>query len=214
MVTENYTLVKRCIACANEKPLSDFYTWPSTGKPRPNCKDCTNAARRAGPPRRVNFTETGKICTRCRIDKPFSAYSFHGKNKKQIRSRCKECVREAHTEWNDRNRDVVNGQASAWRGRNPELVKSNNQNRRALMLAAEGSFGASDIKRLHGLQRGRCAACFKALGGAYHIDHREPLSKGGSNRWTNLQLLHAKCNIQKRARDPIEYMQTQHGMLL
>jgi 5-methylcytosine-specific restriction endonuclease McrA len=123
-------------------------------------------------------------------------------------------LREIHSAWNEKNRGLVNDQASAWKIRNPEHVQALNQDRRARQRSAEGNFTPADIKRLHELQKGCCAACFKPLRGTYHIDHREALARGGSNHWTNLQLLHPRCNLKKHAHDPIEYMQKEHGLLL
>lgn len=213
MVAEDYTLVKMCRACLIEKTWAEFYTWSSSGKPRGRCKDCTNAAKRKGPPRGASVTENGKICTRCKVEKPFSDYGFNNKQRNELKSRCKDCSREAHAEWNEKNRESVNSQVGAWKRRNPVSVRAMAQNRRALKRDAGGSFSSADIKRLHELQRGMCAACFKPLKGDYHIDHRVALSRGGSNEWTNLQLLHAGCNLRKKARDPIDFMQ-ERGFLL
>ena len=47
-----------------------------------------------------------------------------------------------------------------------------------------------------------CTYCGEFLtdpfdGQATHVDHIQPASKGGTSKLTNLQLLHARCNIQK-----------------
>lgn len=68
-------------------------------------------------------------------------------------------------------------------------------------------------KKLYELQRGKCACCCKPLGNNYHLDHRVPLARGGRNEDCNMQLLRAKCNMQKSAKDPIEFMQ-ERGFLL
>jgi 5-methylcytosine-specific restriction endonuclease McrA len=112
------------------------------------------------------------------------------------------------------NRDKERARYTRFVENNRETMRAIWSNRRAREKNAAGSYTAADIKRLHALQRGRCAACFKPLRGPYHIDHREALARGGSNDWTNLQLLHPRCNMKKHARDPIEYMQMEHGLLL
>lgn len=61
---------------------------------------------------------------------------------------------------------------------------------------------------LGALQRWRCAICEKGIRRKYHVDHITPLSRGGRNIRSNVQLLCPKCNLQKNARDPIEYMQS------
>lgn len=104
---------------------------------------------------------------------------------------------------------------SKWR-RSPTGLASNrqsNRSRRALNSNAEGSHTALDISNLYALQSGKCACCGAGLGDVYHVDHVHPLSKGGSNWPSNLQLLCKPCNLQKAAKHPIDFMQ-QKGFLL
>lgn len=68
-------------------------------------------------------------------------------------------------------------------------------------------------ERLFRLQRGKCACCKKPLGSDYHLDHIMPLALGGVNEDSNIQLLRAKCNMQKHTVHPVEFMQ-QRGFLL
>lgn len=84
--------------------------------------------------------------------------------------------------------------------------------RRAIKLASGGSFTAAQIENLWNLQRGRCACCHKKLGSKFHRDHKEPISRGGSNDISNIELLCAKCNLSKQDMDPIEWA-NKRGML-
>ena len=64
------------------------------------------------------------------------------------------------------------------------------------------------------LQKGKCACCRTSLLEVkHHVDHIEPLSRGGANDDGNIQLLCATCNLQKGAKDPIEFMRLK-GFLL
>lgn len=55
--------------------------------------------------------------------------------------------------------------------------------------------------------------CGKPLGDAYHLDHVMPLALGGSNTDDNMQLLRDRCNLQKHAKHPVDFMQ-ERGFLL
>jgi 5-methylcytosine-specific restriction endonuclease McrA len=78
--------------------------------------------------------------------------------------------------------------------------------------AAVGRHGKADIDWLMRAQGWRCACgCGRSLeGGMFHVDHRVPLARGGTN-WGpvsgaacgqpgNLQLLAPRCNLRKGAR--------------
>jgi 5-methylcytosine-specific restriction endonuclease McrA len=58
------------------------------------------------------------------------------------------------------------------------------------------------------LQNGKCTVCRKTFGQSYHIDHIVPLSKGGDNTNLNIQILCPPCNLSKKDKDPVSYMQS------
>lgn len=71
-----------------------------------------------------------------------------------------------------------------------------------------GSFTLGDIEEIYALQREKCAICRRNLRHKFHIDHIIPVSRKGSNRRSNLQLLCASCNLSKWAKDPIDFMRS------
>ncbi|KAA1013015.1 HNH endonuclease [Paraburkholderia panacisoli] len=50
-----------------------------------------------------------------------------------------------------------------------------------------------------------CYWCGVKCDDDYHIDHYEPLSKGGEHRISNLVIACPTCNLRKNAKDPLEF---------
>lgn len=146
-----------------------------------------------------------------------------------------EAVKQAARDYLDKNRDAINEKERArynpdthWRklnpGRNKQAVakyvaenagkrRVYEHRRRARKLKAGGELSQGIGDRLKALQKGKCACCRQPLGDEYHLDHILPLALGGTNADDNIQLLRAKCNQQKSAKHPIDYMQAK-GFLL
>jgi 5-methylcytosine-specific restriction endonuclease McrA len=103
--------------------------------------------------------------------------------------------------------------ATKWQKANPEARRLNNANRRAREQSAEGKLSRGLSVKLFKLQKGKCPCCKQPLGDDYHMDHVIPLALGGQNVDGNMQLLRAVCNVQKKAKHPIEFMQSR-GFLL
>lgn len=112
-----------------------------------------------------------------------------------------------------RHPEKVKARAAAWDKANPEKVRARNRNRRARRKAAEGNHTKEDVLRIYDAQKGKCACCKGKVGNSYHVDHIQPLSKGGSNWPSNLQILCPTCNGSKHNKDPIDHMRSL-GMLL
>ena len=123
---------------------------------------------------------------------------------------------EAHN-WYMENIEKARATRAAWIAANPEMKREYSricsQNRRGQMKAGGGRLSAGLTKTLFGLQKGKCACCGKPLGKNYHLDHIVPLARGGAHEDSNMQLLTQRCNNQKHAKDPIDFMQSR-GYLL
>lgn len=61
-----------------------------------------------------------KICSVCRIEKPFSDYFKDNRRKVGIRCKCKSCCKKETYDWRIKNRSEYNNYAAAWRAKNPE----------------------------------------------------------------------------------------------
>ena len=96
----------------------------------------------------------------------------------------------------------------------PVLERIRCANRRARIKQVGGTLSPNIVDRLTAAQGGKCACCRTRLTKANrHLDHIQPLARGGPNIDANCQMLCASCNCSKRHRDPIEFMQSR-GFLL
>lgn len=122
-------------------------------------------------------------------------------------------LRARRLAWSAANADRIKALNAAWTQNNLERHRLYQHKRRA-RLKAGGELSPNIIEVLLVRQKGRCACCSERLKGAYHLDHIFPLALGGSNTDDNVQLLTPRCNWQKGAKHPIEFMQQRRGMLL
>jgi hypothetical protein len=125
----------------------------------------------------------------------------------------REELLEKKREYNAAHSKERVARSKAWAEANRERYRENariaSHRRRARKLASPGTHTRSDIKRLLEFQREQCATCrvqlIKTGKGKFHIDHIQPLARGGSNGAENLQLLCPTCNFRKRDKTPEEW---------
>lgn len=112
------------------------------------------------------------------------------------------------------NREKIILAAKLWwselKKENPEkhkaLRKAAKHRRRALEANAEGFFTAKDIQEIYKQQLGRCLYCGIELNGNYHIDHKIPLIRSGTNWPNNLCCSCPKCNKSKFTKTAEEFL--------
>lgn len=119
----------------------------------------------------------------------------------------------AIAKWRYENSDKVKLAKAEWKRNNKELLRVYKQNRRAREKRLTGILTKGIVEKLHVLQQGMCAVCYKPLNGDYHLDHIVPLALNGENSDSNMQLLHSSCNLKKNAVHPVDFMQ-KNGFLI
>lgn len=113
----------------------------------------------------------------------------------------------------EKNKEALKPKKAQWQAANLDLCRVSDQNRRAAKLQRGGVLSRGLKVKLLALQQGKCACCGLPLGKNYHLDHIMPLALGGSNTDENIQLLRQRCNNQKHAKHPVDFMQSR-GFLL
>ena len=216
--------LKTCTKCLCEKPLSEFGKDVSKRDGlRPDCRKCISArqiAWRAANPEKQKLNERNRYLANSEARKKNSNdwYTANADKAKarmvKYRAANTEKIRVTIAKWRLANPEKAKHASKKWNAANPEYVRINAQNRRARKREAGGKLSKWLSDKLFKLQRGKCACgCKQSLGADYHLDHRMPLALGGSNEDDNIQLLRAKCNLQKSAKHPVDFMQ-QRGFLL
>ena len=123
-----------------------------------------------------------------------------------------ERYKAAYTAQRKNKPELYKAIQAAYRKRNPETIRFRDHARRA--IGKQSSISAKGlIERLIKLQRGLCPCCNLPLGNDFHMDHIDPIARGGSIGSDNIQLMRAICNMNKSAKHPIDYMQSK-GFLL
>lgn len=151
---------------------------------------------------------------------------YYEKNKEYVNARQKEyCDRNKDAVMARRaaayakNSDAAKARAKAWTAansdrsketrakyfkENPEVYHNLRVKRRALYKGKGLSKGV--ISLLLEEQGCKCPGCLKTLGDNFHLDHVNPLSKGGEHCDNNIQLLCPRCNLTKHATDAQEWI--------
>lgn len=178
---------KKCSNCGEWKPFSDYT--PSKGsKSGPKslqayCRPCTTemAAEwaRKNPSRRAEINRESSI-----------------RNKGNKRPPTQE------------QRERRNAAAREWRKKNREKVLMWNKIRLHRQRAAGDVPSRDGLNYMRCMQDFRCTYCGVLLGLAgshIHLDHKMPISRGGTNDGSNLQWLCGPCNLKKGVSTHEEY---------
>lgn len=95
-----------------------------------------------------------------------------------------------------------------WRKNNPEKAKASRRAAQARRRANGAGVIPKEMSQWVSDQKKVCHWCGAKCPQKYHVDHYEPLSKGGKHILSNLVIACPKCNLKKKAKDPYEFAAT------
>jgi len=162
-----------------------------------------------------------KTCTTCGINKDISEFYGDKRAKDGLRSACKICTRIDNNNrnlknsdnmqayghaWYEANKDRRKLSVAAWQQANRDKMRSYDHSRRVRELNAEGHFSDEDIQRLYTEQSAICYYCNCSIINEYHIEHKTPLCRGGTNWPDNICLSCPHCNLSKGSKTEEEFM--------
>lgn len=228
---------KCCTRCKVEKPLEDYSTDKRALDGRQSrCKDCSNAVKRE---KREKDLEGSRLKSRKYYAANKARYSAYGaksriKNREKIKKRKREEYlakrndpefiarlreytrkasarkREYDRRYRRENAERLSKIKSAWREENAELIKqvkrAYKHRRRAL---ESGGVSGRELADWAERQVKKCYWCNVQCEKNYHIDHYQPLARGGSHELDNLVIACPTCNQRKSANDPYEFARSQ-----
>lgn len=107
--------------------------------------------------------------------------------------------------YRETHREHIRAQQTRWRINNRATDQATKRRYKARQRGAVGSHTGADIAEIYRSQRGLCWWCGKPVGEDYHVDHRIPLARGGTNYPNNLCISCPRCNQSKKDRLPHEW---------
>jgi 5-methylcytosine-specific restriction endonuclease McrA len=129
---------------------------------------------------------------------------------REWRAKNPEKRRESVRKWQAKNPEKRREINRKWQAKNPEKRRESVRMRRAKKRGALVNGHRVTARKIHQIRMRFgwcCAACGAPLDdGKGHIDHFEPLARGGKEATWNLIPLCVKCNCSKGARDPLEWL--------
>lgn len=112
--------------------------------------------------------------------------------------------REASAKWREENPGANAEYLSQWRKDNRERVYGHIHRRRTVLRR-----GVSPAEYAEWVRSAEkvCFWCGVCCGEKFHVDHIEPLSRGGEHEIYNLVVSCPRCNSKKGATDPSEFLE-------
>jgi hypothetical protein len=221
--------LKRCSKCKELKPRDDFNKCQSNKDGlQYSCRDCHNLTLRQ---RRISDPEGTKLRAKEKYHKDSRARDYSREYMKKWRENNPEKAKDHTRKWREKNRDHIKEKNVEYRASHSDELREYDRNRgkarrsdpsykakakvyklrrRSLERGATGTFSREEFELLQRAQtdrhgRLRCWWCGKPIKGTPHLDHKHPISRGGTGNIGNLALSCQTCNQSKNAKTPAEW---------
>ena len=182
---------KRCPVCGISKLLSEFYILKS-GKPKSRCKDCGSAESK-------EYRKAHREAC-CKRDSEY----YHKSDKVELNRKNRERYAKDSSRflisnklWEEENHEW----RLQWR-RNNRHISRRYCKVRAKRIQNAGYLGATTVREIEEENRDKygvltCVYCGTDVSDGYHLEHKRPISRGGTNAKENLDISCAGCNMKK-----------------
>jgi 5-methylcytosine-specific restriction endonuclease McrA len=206
---------KKCTKCGELKDLGEFSKdkSKSCGR-RPSCKLCERkrvSEYKSKNPERV--LESGRKYRAKPSNKEKTAEynkDYYVQNSEKIKERTKSWAennkdkkRASDSRYSLENRSKLRENHKRWMAENPEKGREYLNRRRALSASCDGNFTATQWQARLDYYGGQCVYCGSE--DKIEIEHRIPLSRGGTNWPANLVPACKSCNCKKSTKTETEF---------
>lgn len=155
--------------------------------PEKTCQHCAGSM--------LNKRPQAKFCARtCKDAAHARAWRLANPEKSERASR----------RWRSANQARCNERSGRWAKEHPESRRAATARRRARKRGAPGSYTAAEWLDKLALFANLCAYC--GMGGPLTVDHKIPLTRGGSNDITNIVPACKPCNSRKFTKTAAEFL--------
>jgi hypothetical protein len=155
---------------------------------------------------------SSKTCSKCKAEKAREKFGKHKLMADGLRSVCMECNREYNRKYRAANQQRTVNYGRAWRVSHPEKelkyrrryragnlekILAKNANRRARVRKLASATTPEERDAVREIYATAALVSQFMDGQPFHVDHRQPIARGGSSLADNLQHLPASMNLAK-----------------
>lgn len=200
-------LYHRCRQCCSELKRAKYASDPQSAQAKRRADYVKNRERTlaSNSASRAKHAESVRLCKKEHYERVKRDPEWQAKQKAiRVRTRDEKSAydkkyRAARPEQSARN-------AIAWVIRNPDKRKTISKAYKARRRSQEA--GGDSTAAIHAWEMAAekvCYWCQKQCEEKYHVDHYEPLARGGRHVIANLVISCPGCNVKKNAKDPYAF---------